>query len=137
MLFVTLRTIGDGIHFDLGADDGASLDGGAGEARRVLEVITENLVLAPEIARVLEIGAHAHDVVEAGTIGLEDALDGKDGGAGLFLDRPMDHIALGILGDLAGYEDEVADPNTRMEGQVGILGSDRIALGLAHRLSIT
>ena len=47
------RLICDGVHLDLGVDDGARLHGGAGQ-HHVLEVLGEHLVVAAEVARILE-----------------------------------------------------------------------------------
>src|ERR1700704_5121933 len=128
------RLVGNGIHLDLGADDGARLDRGAGQ-NRVLEVLREHLVVTPEIAGILEIGGHPDDIGQARAVLRQDPLDRFDRAGGLLLDRSGDHVAVGILGDLTRYEDEVPRAHRRVERQIGVLFSDRVdvaASAVAH-----
>src|SRR6516164_8209017 len=117
--------VGDGIHLDLGVDDCPRLNGGSGQ-HGILEVFSKDLVVAAEVARILEVGRHAHHICKARTLFGENALDCQDGAAGFLLDGAADHVAIGILGDLTGHKDEIAGPHRWMEGQVRVLLADRI-----------
>ena len=83
-----------------------------------LKCSREHLVVAAEVAGIVEIGGDAHDVGERRAFFGEDAADRLDGAARLLLDRAGDHVAVGVLGDLAGDEDEIAGAHRRMERQV-------------------
>ena len=93
------------------------LDRRAGQSG-IGEVRAEHLVVAAEVARVLKVGRDAHHVVERRAVLGEDARDRVDRRLRLHLDRAVDHVAVGVLGDLAGDEDEVAGAHRRMERQV-------------------
>src|SRR5581483_12059255 len=86
----------------------------------------EDLVVAAEVARILEVGRHPHHIGKARALLRENALDCQDSAAGFLLDGAADHVALGILGDLTGYKNEVSGPHRRMKRQVRILLADRI-----------
>ena len=60
----------------------------------------------------------------------EDALDGEDGRPRLLLDGAVDHVAVSVLGHLAGDEDEVAGAHGRMERQVRVLLADGVVVFL-------
>jgi hypothetical protein len=128
--------LADGVHLDLGADHGARLDGGARQ-HRVLELLAEHPVVAAEVAGVLEIGGHPHDVGQRRALLGENAADRLDRAQRLLLDRAGDHVAGGVLADLAGDEDVVAGAHRRMKWQVRVLLADRIdvlarAAGVVH-----
>src|SRR5690606_38366840 len=100
------RFVGDGIHLDLAADDGARFHRGAGDVA-VGKVLLEDAVVAAEVARILEVDGDAHHVGKVGAGLLEDAADGLQGPARLLLDVADAHVALLVLRHLAGDEDEV------------------------------
>src|SRR5262245_7971774 len=90
------RPVGDRVHLDLGVDDGACFHRRTGQ-NRVLEVLGEHLVVAAEVAGILEIGGHPHDVGQRRAFFRKNAFDGLDRAGGLLLDRAVQHVVSASL----------------------------------------
>src|SRR4051812_36112865 len=112
------RLVGDGVHLDLGADHRTRFDSGAGQYR-ILELFSEYPVVAPEVADILEVGGDAHDVGEGRAFFRENPANGFDRAPRLLLDRSRDHVAIGVLRNLA--RDKMKSP-ARTAGWNGKFG---------------
>ena len=95
-----VRLVHNGVHLDLGIDDRACLDGRARQ-HGILEVFSEYPVVAAEVAGIPEIGRDAHDIRQCRPFFGENSTNRLDRAPRLFLDRSRDHVAVGILRNLA------------------------------------
>src|SRR4029453_3861243 len=78
------RLVRNGVHFDLGIDDCTRLDGRAGQ-HGILEVFSEYLVIAAEVAGIAEIGRDAHDIGQCRPFFGENSTNRLDRALRLFL----------------------------------------------------
>src|SRR5262249_12427851 len=83
-------------------------------------------VVAAEVAGIPEIGRDAHDIGQCGPFFGENSTNRLDRAPRLLLDRSRDHVAVGILGNLASNEDEIARAHRGVKRQVRVLLSDRM-----------
>jgi hypothetical protein len=64
-------------------------------------VLSEYPVVAAEVAGIPEIGGDAHDIRQCRPFFSENSTNRLDRAPRLFLDRSRDHVAVGILRNLA------------------------------------
>src|SRR5690606_17208784 len=108
--------IGHAVDFDLAVDHHVALDAGAG-GRVLAEIAFINSVEAPEIARIVEPHAAAHDMFETVAGLVENGDDVLYGQVGLLDDAGADDLAV-LHGDLAGNIEPAARLDGAGEGQV-------------------
>ena len=82
---------------------------------RILEHFAEYLVVASEISGIGKVGGGTHDIGERRALLRENALDAFNGRAGFDFDRAVDHVAVGVFGDLAAKRKYSRRPARRDE----------------------
>src|SRR5262245_30668444 len=125
----TARLVGDGVHLDLGVDNGPRLHRRPRDSA-VRKILGEDAIVPAEIAGVFEIDRDLDDVAEVRAFFGQDAPQALDGPASLLLDVADAHVAAFVFRHLAGDEYVVAGPDRGMERQVRILLPDGVDVRL-------
>src|SRR4029453_16462948 len=106
-----------------------------------LEVLSKYPVVAAEVAGIPEIGRDADNIGEGRPLFRENSTNRLDRSPRLLLDCSRDHVAVGILRNLARNENEVARAYRGMKRQVRVLLSDwvhilSVAARVVHRTDL-
>src|SRR5438094_163915 len=125
------RLVGDAFDLDLGSDHRARLDRRASDAS-LGKIFLEHAVVTAEVARVLEERRYLYHVPQVAARVRENTLNRFERGARFLFDRAGDHVAVRILGHLAGHVDEVARPHRRMEREIRVLFAVDLDFRMSH-----